>query len=256
MVDPKLIAEAFVSKRPYSDEEFVVVHEVTKYEVTSAIGVDVSIGDVIKMRPVLYVRQLNDPCIKYRVVVVVDPRHRNPGLLIRVLNAVFERIEDAIGVEMRAVDAGGAVGIAVKGYKYLFREHGVLTNILNRGGVRVMGYAKRFAPFSVCSECVEVAERIKELQRELEGKGEELDRICYYHDEVLDRLGVNTVRARDVARRALRMARSNVVVDGVGLYLGSDSPRALLSRYEKAAREVSELLERIKTALALEMLLS
>jgi hypothetical protein len=257
MADPELIVEAFINKEPYYDGEFIVVHEIGGYYTRSVIGASFSVGrDVVMIRPVLSVDKYNDLDAEYRVIVMINPQHANPGELIGVLNAVFERIKGTIGVEIRAVDAGGAVGVAIKGYKYLFREHHVLRDIVKRNGVRIMGYLKRFAPFSVCRECIEVAERIREIQSELKEKGEELHDIWYHHYEVLGRLGIGPARVRDLALRAERMAESNVVVDRVGIYLGSDSPRALLSRYENTAREVSEMLDRVKTALALEKLLS
>ena len=257
MADPELIAKAFINKEPYYDGEFIVVHEIGGYYATSVIGASFSIGrNVVMIWPVLSVNQYNNPSAEYRVVVMINPKHANPGKLIGVLNAVFERIKSTIGVEIRAVDVGGAVGVAIKGYKYLFREHHVLRDIVKRNGVRIMGYLKRFAPFSVCRECVEIAERIKEIQSELKERSKELDDIWYHYYEVLDRLGISRIKVHDLARRASRMAKSNVVVDRVGMYLGSDSPRALLNRYEKTAREVSEILDRVKTALALEKLLS
>jgi hypothetical protein len=258
MADPELIAEAFVNKEPYYDGEFIVVHNISGYYTTSVIGkVSFSISrDVIIMWPVLSVDQYNDPRAEYRVVVMINPNHANPSQLIGVLNAVFERIKSTIGVEIRAVDAGSAVGVAIKGYKYLFREHHMLKDIVKMRGVRIMGYLKRFAPFSACRECIEVAERIREIQGELKEKSEELYDMWYHHYEVLVRLGIDPDRVRDLAHKGLRMAESDIVVDRVGIYLGSDSPRALLSRYEKTAREVSELLDRIKTTLALEKLLS
>jgi hypothetical protein len=253
----KAIAEAFVNKRPYYDGEFIVVHESTEDYTKSAIGVYVATAiDIIKMRPVLYMRQNHYPNAEYSVEVVIDHGHVDPSKIIRIFNAVFERIKSTIGVEIRAVDAGGAVGIAIKGYKYLFREHDRLTSIVKRNGVRIMGYFKRFAPFTVCRECIEVADRIMEIQSELKEKSDDLDHIWYRHHDTLCRLGINTVKVRKIARMGLRMAESNVVVDGVGVYLGYDSPRALLSRYEKINREVSELLDEIKFRLALNKLLS
>jgi hypothetical protein len=252
VVDPELIAEAFINKRPYYDGKYLVTHYSDYFEDKSAVCVDVKTGiGWLYGRPILYVSVARVDVREGAIVVYVDPRSTS-GEGVEVLDAVLRRLKDLIGVEMRAVRIGNRTGVAVNGFKYVFLEHHVMTKVLDRGGVRIVGYVKRFAPFSVCRECVEVAERIKELSEELKWKSKELIDIV----RSLVITGFNPVRVRELALRALRMAESNVVVDGVGLYIGSDSPRALLSRYEKAAREVSELLDDIKTKIALEKLLS
>jgi hypothetical protein len=256
MVDPELIAEAFINRVPYYDGEYIVVHRAHFCSVESAIGVDVDVGShCIYGREILHVTVRQDG----EVTVMVDPRWVKH---VEVLDAALRRLSDIIGVEMRAVRlADDIVSVVVRGFKYVFVPNHAVSTITRRGSVRVYGYVRRFAPFSRCPECVEIAERIKEVQRELDYKRRELEDIMYSLEweklcTILERVDVSIRQLRRVLRKAKNLAHRRVVVEGVGINIGPDSPRALLSRYLRALSEIDELVAKIKTELALEKLLS
>lgn len=254
MVNPELIAEAFINRVPYYDGTYIVVHNIGPSSVVSAIGIDMtaSLGKVWS-HTILFMQVRNG-----EISVAIDPRW---VLHVEVLNAVLRRLRDVIGVEMGTVKLGDMVCVVVKGFKYIFIPHNTVSTIISRGNVCVYGYVRRFAPFSRCPECIEIAERIKEAQRELDYKRRELEEIMYSLEwgklsTILERAGVSVRKLRMVLHEAEDLARQKVVIEGLGISIGSDSPRALLRRYLRALGEINELVAKIKEEVALEKLLS
>ena len=258
-VNPEQIAEAFINKQPYYDGKYIVVHRDRFFDAVSVIGVDVDATmDRVFGRPILYMAVPRESSEDRSVLVIIDPRNVED---VEVFNAVFKRLKDIIGVEMSAVKMAGRVGIAIKGFKYVFMEHYVMTKMIDRRGVRILGYVKRFAPFNSCHECLDISERIKELQSRLIYESNELSDIIIRVDsmklrEILAETGLNLYQVRETLRRAESMARRDIVIDGVGIYIGSDSPRALLSRYKSTLNEISEIVAKIKEEIVFEKLLS
>jgi hypothetical protein len=258
-VNPEQIAEAFINKQPYYDGKYIVAHRDHFFDAVSVIGVDVDADmDRFFGRPILYMAVPRESSEGRSILVTIDPRGVED---VEVFNAVFKRLKDIIGVEMSAVKMADRVGIAIKGFKYVFMEHYVMTKMIDRRGVRILGYVKRFAPLNSCHECVDISERIKELQNRLNYEVRELKDILYHLDlrklrEIFAKTGLSPHQVREILSWAESMARRDIVIDGVGIYIGSDNPRTLLSRYKNMLNKISEIVAKIKEEIVFEKLLS
>lgn len=264
-MNPDMIAKAFVEGTPHYDPPFVVFHYNNFNDwKCSVIGSELRVD--ISDRVVGLV--LLEMCTKVeggskRHYILIKP-HSADAETATVYNAVFKRLENIIGIRMRAEyvsksSTSGVMLIYVSGKKYPFV--GVYGNrpatLAKRGGVLVKGYARRFAPCSMSNEYAEIYDRLEKLHAKLGDMREELANSLYRLDEYkFESIGLSEKSVRHLIDEIDSVRSLDPIVEGVGICIGKYTPRSLLSLYERTAKKAEEVLTAIKTKIATDMLLS
>jgi hypothetical protein len=263
-MNPDVIAKAFVEGTPYYDPPFVVFHydDFNDWKcsvVGSELRVDISDRIVGLVLLEMCTRVEGD---SKRYYVLIKP-HPADAKTVTVYNAIFKRLENVIGISMRAeyVPRGdyGVVLIHISGKKYPFI--GVYSNrpatLVKRGNVLVKGYARRFAPYSMSNEYAEIYDRLKKLHAKLGDMRDELVNSLYHLTEYeFESIGLSDIYVRHLIDEIDSVRSLDPILDDVGIYIGKYTPRSLLSLYERTAKKAEEALTAIKTKIATDMLLS